>query len=163
MGTRSMIGIENPHTKAVKAIYCHWDGYLQHNGSILNKHYSNSPKVNNLIALGDLSSLRPEIGEKHLFSSLEIKDKAEREAYEKTVEDMCTFYTRDRGEDAPYKRFENAKEAQAYYDGSWCEYFYLFKYDEDLEAGKWYFRTRENGRWKRLSTAMKKFKAEEVA
>jgi len=163
MGTRSMIAIENPNSKAVKAIYCHWDGYLQHNGSILNKHYSASPKVNNLIALGDLSSLRPEIGDKHLFSSLEIKDKDEREAYEKTVEDMCTFYTRDRGEDAPYKFFPTIKEAQAYYDGSWCEYFYLFKYDDNMETGKWFYHTRENGRWKRLATAMKKFKPEEVA
>jgi hypothetical protein len=162
MGTRSMIGIENPNTKVVKAVYCHWDGYLQHNGSILNKHYTASPKVNNLIALGDLSSLRPEIGVKHAFSSFELPAE-EREAHEKLVEDMCTFYTRDRGETAPYKRFETAKEAVAYYDGSWCEYFYLFKYDEDLESGKWYYRTRETGRWKRLSTALKQFKAEEVA
>jgi hypothetical protein len=158
-----MIAIENPHSKAVKSVYCHWDGYLQHNGSLLEKHYSNSPKVNNLIALGDLSSLRPEIGDKHLFSSLEIKDKAEREAYEKSVEDMCTFYTRDRGEDAPYKFFPSVKDAVAYYDGSWCEYFYLFRYDADLETGKWFYRTREDGRWKRLATALKKFKAEDVA
>ena len=163
MGTRSMIAIQNPYSKDVRAVYCHWDGYLEHNGSILQKHYSASPKVNNLIALGGLSSLRPEIGEKHLFSSLEITDKAEREAYEKTVEDMCTFYTRDRGEDAPYKRFNSAKEATAYYDGSWCEYFYLFKYDPDLESGKWFYRTREDGRWKRLATALKKFKEDEVA
>lgn len=162
MGTRSMIAIQVMDSKRIKSIYCHWDGYLQHNGSILNKHYSNSPKVNQLIALGDLSSLRPEIGEKHLFSSLEIKDKAEREAYEKSVEDMCTFYTRDRGEDAPFKSFANIKEAVAYYDGSWCEYFYLFKYKAD-GTGAWYFRTREQGRWKSLKTAMKKFKADEVA
>ena len=155
MGTRSMIAIENPNSKAVKSIYCHWDGYLEHNGSILEKHYSNSPKVNNLIALGDLSSLRPEIGVKHLFSSIELP-KDQREAHEEAVKDMCTFYTRDRGEDAPYKRFNSAKEATAYYDGSWCEYFYLFKYDEDLESGKWFYRTRENGRWKRLATALKR-------
>jgi hypothetical protein len=128
----------------------------------LEKHYSNSPKVNNLIALGDLSSLRPEIGDKHLFSSMELP-KGEREAHEEAVKDMCTFYTRDRGEDAPYKFFGNIKEAVAYYDGSWCEYFYLFRYDIDQEAGKWFYRTRENGRWKRLATALKKFKAEEVA
>jgi hypothetical protein len=157
-----MIAIENPNSKSVKAVYCHWDGYLEHNGSILNKHYSNSPKVNNLIALGDLSSLRPEIGDKHLFSSLELP-KDEREAYEKTVENMCTFYTRDRGEDAPYKFFPTIKEALGFYDGSWCEYFYLFKYDADMETGKWFYRTRENGRWKRLATAMKKFKEDEVA
>ena len=162
MGTRSMIAIENPHSKAVKSVYCHWDGYLEHNGSILNTHYSNSPKVNNLIALGDLSSLRPEIGEKHLFSSIELP-KDQREAHEEAVKDMCTFYTRDRGETAPYKHFGTVKEAVAYYDGSWCEYFYLFKYDDTLESGKWYYRTRENGRWKRLATALKRCDEKDLA
>ena len=162
MGTRSMIAIENPNSKAVKAVYCHWDGYLQHNGSLLEKHYSASPKVNNLIALGDLSSLGTQIGEVHPFSPHGSK---EDEALYKHAKDMgyCTFYQRDRGEDAPYKFFSNIKEAVAYYDGSWCEYFYLFRYDIDQEAGKWFYRTRENGRWKRLATALKKFKAEEVA
>jgi len=162
MGTRSMIAIENPHSKAVKSIYCHWDGYLEHNGSILNTHYSNSPKVNNLIALGDLSSLRPTIGEKHAFSSLDLP-KAEQEAHEEAVKDMCTFYTRDRGETAHYKHFSTVKEAVAYYDGSWCEYFYLFKYDDTLESGKWYYRTRENGRWKRLATALKRCDQKDLA
>lgn len=161
MGTRSMIAIENPHSKAVKSIYCHWDGYLQHNGSLLEKHYSNSPKVNNLIALGDLSSLRPEIGEKHEFSRLDTT--LPEEEYERLYGDMCTYYTRDRGEDAPYKHFSNVKEAVAYYDGSWCEYFYLFKYDEDLESGKWFYRTRENGRWKRLATALKRIDQKDLA
>ena len=161
MGTRSMIAIENPHSKAVKSIYCHWDGYLEHNGSLLEKHYSASPKANNLIALGDLSSLRPEIGVAHPFgyhgSDISAED------YEKQFGDMCTYYTRDRGEDAPYKFFPTIKEAIAYYDGSWCEYFYLYRYDAECETGKWFYRTRENGRWKRLATALKKFKPEEVA
>jgi len=161
MGTRSMIAIENPNSKSIKAVYCHWDGYLQHNGSILNKHYTASPKVNNLIALGDLSSLRPEIGDKHPFSRLDTK--LTDEEWDKLYGDQCTFYTRDRGETAPYKHFNSIKEASDYYDGSWCEYFYLFKYDEDLESGKWYYRTRETGRWKRLSTAMKQFKEDELA
>ena len=161
MGTRSMIAIENPHSLAVKSIYCHWDGYLQHNGSLLEKHYSNSPKVNNLIALGDLSSLRPEIGEKHEFSRLDTT--LPEEEYERLYGDMCTYYTRDRGEDAPYKHFSNVKEAVAYYDGSWCEYFYLFKYDDTLESGKWYYRTRENGRWKRLATALKRIDQKDLA
>jgi len=162
MGTRSMIAIENPHSKAVKAIYCHWDGYLAHNGAILNEHYSNSPKVNNLIALGDLSSLRPEIGVQHAFSSLDVP-KEEQEAYDKEHGNSCTFYTRDRGEDAPYKHFESAKAALEYYNGSWCEYFYLFRYDADLESGKWFFKDRNGGAWKRLATALKKIKEEEFA
>jgi len=162
MGTRSMIAIENPHSKAVKAIYCHWDGYLAHNGAILNEHYSNSPKVNNLIALGDLSSLRPEIGVQHAFSSLDVP-KEEQEAYDKEHGNSCTFYTRDRGEDAPYKHFESAKAALEYYEGSWCEYFYLFRYDADLESGKWFYKDRNGGAWKRLATALNKIKEEEFA
>jgi len=157
-----MIAIENPHSKAVKAIYCHWDGYLAHNGAILNEHYSNSPKVNNLIALGDLSSLRPEIGVQHAFSSLDVP-KEEQEAYDKEHGNSCTFYTRDRGEDAPYKHFESAKAALEYYEGSWCEYFYLFRYDADLESGKWFFKDRNGGAWKRLATALNKIKEEEFA
>jgi hypothetical protein len=157
-----MIAIENPHSKAVKSIYCHWDGYLGHNGRILNEHYSNSPKVNNLIALGDLSSLRPEIGVQHAFSSLDVP-KAEQEAYDKEHGNSCTFYTRDRGEDAPYKHFESAKAALEYYNGSWCEYFYLFRYDADLESGKWFYKDRNGGAWKRLATALNKIKEEEFA
>jgi hypothetical protein len=157
-----MIAIENPHSKAVKSIYCHWDGYLAHNGAILNEHYSNSPKVNNLIALGDLSSLRPEIGVQHAFSSLDVP-KEEQEAYDKEHGNSCTFYTRDRGEVAPYKHFESAKAALEYYDGSWCEYFYLFRYDADLESGKWFYKDRNGGAWKRLATALKKVKEEEFA
>ena len=162
MGTRSMIAIQNPYSKDIRAVYCHWDGYLEHNGAILQKHYSNSPKVNNLIALGDLSSLRPEIGEKHAFSQLDLCE-ADREAYEAQHGNSCTFYTRDRGETAPYKFFEDAKAALDYYNGSWCEYFYLFRYDDSLESGKWYFKKGAKGPWKRLATALSKVKEEEFA
>jgi hypothetical protein len=159
-----MIAIQNPYSKDVRAVYCHWDGYLEHNGAILQKHYSASPKVNNLIALGDLSSLRPEIGDKHLFSSMEINDKAERAAYEETVKDMCTFYTRDRGEDAPFKVFPTLKKAEAYFEGSWCEYLYVFKYSKasDYTTGEWHFK-KIGGRWKKLAPAIAKLKAEDCA
>ena len=162
MGTRSMIGIENPNTKVVKAIYCHWDGYLEHNGAILNEHYASSPKVNNLIALGDLSSLRAEIGEKHAFSQFDLP-KDEVEAFKLLTENMCTFYGRDRGETAPYKRFDTAKEALTHYDHCGAEYFYLFRYDADQQAGKWFYKKGPAGAWKRLATALSKVKEEEFA
>lgn len=163
MGTRSMIAIQNPYSKDVRAVYCHWDGYLEHNGSLLQKHYSASPKVNNLIALGDLSSLRPEIGEKHAFSSMELP-KEQREAHEEAVKDMCTFYTRDRGEDAPFKVFPTLKKAQDYFEGSWCEYLYVFKYTKasDYTTGEWHYK-KIGGRWKKLAPAIAKLKAEECA
>ena len=59
MGTRSRIGVM--HGDKVKSVYCHWDGYLEHNGAILQEHY-NSSKANFLVALGDISSLGRNIG-----------------------------------------------------------------------------------------------------
>jgi hypothetical protein len=58
MGTRSRIAVM--HGDKCKSVYCHWDGYLEHNGLILQEHYD-SAKANHLVALGDLSSLRPNI------------------------------------------------------------------------------------------------------
>jgi len=163
MGTRSRIGVM--HGDTVKSVYCHWDGYLEHNGSILQKHYSQSPKANNLIALGGLSSLRPEIGEKHLFSSMEINDKDERAAYEETVKDMCTFYGRDRGETGQeFKVFPTLAKAADYFEGSWCEYLYVFKYkkSDDYQSGEWHYK-RMGERWKKLAPALAKLKAEDCA
>jgi len=158
-----MIGIENPNTKAVKAVYCHWDGYIEHNGAILTEHYAASPKVNNLIALGDISSLRPEIGEKHAFSKLEVP--MDGDAYDKLYGDMTTFYGRDREETGTqYKRFDTAKEAVTHYEHCGAEYYYLFRYDADQQAGKWFYKKGSAGAWKRLATALKaKAKEEEFA
>lgn len=163
MGTRSMIAIQNPYSKDVRAVYCHWDGYLEHNGSILNKHYSASPKVNNLIALGGLSSLRPEIGEKHTFSRLDST--LPEEEYERLYGNMCTFYGRDRGEtEAEFKVFPTLKKAESYFEGSWCEYLYVYKYkkSDDYQSGEWHYK-KIGGRWKKLAPALAKLKAEDCA
>ena len=93
MGTRSRIGVM--HGDKVKSVYCHWDGYLEHNGRILQEHYD-SAKANHLVALGDLSSLKPEIGEEHPFG-YHGTDMSAAE-YNTKFSDMCTFYGRDRGE-----------------------------------------------------------------
>ena len=164
MGTRSMIAIQNPYSKDVRAVYCHWDGYLEHNGSILNKHYSTSSKVNNLIALGGLSSLRPEIGEKHAFSQFEVP-KDEVEAFKEATENMCTFYGRDRGETGQeFKVFPTLKKAEDYFEGSWCEYLYVFKYkkSDDYQSGEWHYK-KMGERWKKLAPALAKLKAEDCA
>jgi hypothetical protein len=155
-----MIAIQNPYSKDVRAVYCHWDGYLEHNGAILQKHYSASPKVNNLIALGDISSLRPEIGEKHAFSKLEVP--MDGDAYDKLYGNMTTFYTRDRGEDTPFKVFKNLSKATEHY--TWSEYYYCFKYSkaDDYQSGEWYFK-KNGGRWKKLGPAIAKLKAEDCA
>lgn len=56
MSTRSLIGKLNPDN-TVDFIYCHSDGYPDGVGRILNKHYTNPLEVDELLALGDLSSL----------------------------------------------------------------------------------------------------------
>ena len=56
MGTRSTIALEYADG-TVEQVYCHWDGYLEHNGQILAKHYMDPFKVRDLIALGGFSSL----------------------------------------------------------------------------------------------------------
>lgn len=83
MATRSTIAMER-EDGVVAQVYCHWDGYLGYNGMILLGHYSDPAKVAQLIALGDLSVLAPEIGEAHDFNSDD--------------RNVCTFYGRDRGE-----------------------------------------------------------------
>lgn len=55
MSTRSYILLQDGDV--LKGIYCHNDGYLSHNGVILQKAYQDLDKVKKLISLGDLSAL----------------------------------------------------------------------------------------------------------
>jgi len=129
MGTRSRIGVM--HGDKVKSIYCHWDGYLEHNGQILQDHYD-SARANQLVALGDLSSLRPNIGEKHAFSQFELPAE-EVEAFKALTEDMCTFYGRDRGEKGvEFKVAQTFAEFLEQAEGCGAEYYYIMK------DGVWY-------------------------
>ncbi len=84
MGTRSSIAIEK-QDGTVESIYCHWDGYLEHNGKILQEDYSDLVKLQQLIDLGDMSVLGKEIGEKQNFDN-----------GSNSID--CLFYGRDRGE-----------------------------------------------------------------
>ena len=56
MATRSTIALEFADG-TVQQIYCHWDGYLEHNGKILFNHYVDPYKTRDLIDMGDISSL----------------------------------------------------------------------------------------------------------
>ena len=126
MGTRSRIAVM--HGDVCKSVYCHWDGYLEHNGAILQQHYD-SGKANQLVALGDLSSLRPEIGEKHAFSKLDPIGNEVREHNE----DWCTFYGRDRGEKGTeWQVAHTFAEFLQQADDCAAEYYYV------MRDGIWY-------------------------
>jgi hypothetical protein len=83
MSTRSYIGVRNTDG-TIDYIYCHFDGYPEHNGEILTKHYTSNNKINELLKLGDLSVLGEFIGEQQNFNS--------------RIRGYCLAYGRDRGE-----------------------------------------------------------------
>ena len=129
MGTRSRIGVM--HGDIVKSVYCHWDGYLEHNGVILQEHYD-SAKANHLVALGDISSLGKNIGEKHAFDTYHLTAK-EREQHELDHGDSTTFYGRDRGEEGVDFAVDHAFSTFLdRVEGCGAEYYYIMK------DGVWY-------------------------
>ena len=86
MATRSNIAMKTQDGKIV-SVYCHWDGYVANNGKILLENYDNIEKIEALVALGSISSLGEQIGEKQDFDD------------RSTQKDNWTlFYSRDRGE-----------------------------------------------------------------
>jgi hypothetical protein len=110
MATRSTIAIEYADG-TVDQIYCHWDGYLDNNGVILRDHYSDPFKLQQLIDLGDISSLGPEIGEQHSFEIPFNYGTPEYTAEMERRQGITTFYGRDRGEaGVGAKRFKNFEE-----------------------------------------------------
>ena len=128
MGTRSRIAVM--HGDVCKSVYCHWDGYLEHNGEILQQYYD-SAKANQLVALGDLSSLKPQIGEEHPFSQFEVEMSTDE--YDAKYGDMCTFYGRDRGEkNTTWQVAHTFAEFLEQVDNSGAEYYYI------MRDGVWY-------------------------
>ena len=116
MATRSNIAIKNSDG-TVEAIYCHWDGYPEHNGAILLEHYTDEAKIRELLSLGDLSSLGFEIGDKHDFN---VKDHLSN--------NWCKAYGRDRGEEGVDKKhYADIQQWLCYGE----EYNYLF------DNGEW--------------------------
>ena len=111
MATRSYIGVRNTDA-SVDYIYCHFDGYPEHNGAILTEYYSNINRVNELLNLGDLSVLGKFIGEKQDF--------------DKRVVGNCLAYGRDRGE-------SNVSKKNSGYDelitNQSVDYVYIFDGD----------------------------------
>ena len=99
-----------------RTIYCHSDGFVDHNGVILFKHYQNQQKIEDMLALGDMS---------YLQSSIECP---KGHSFRNGVKGFSIFYGRDRGEEVkPYSsfslitcRFDNKQDYNYYWDGeSW--------------------------------------------
>ena len=130
MATRATIAKMEKDGSGIKAIYLHSDGYLEHAGRILNEHYQDESKVDELIALGDLSAIDKNIGNKIEFGNYKLR--AENE--------QCVAYCRDRGEkyahfDLLDSEIDLIKFAKRSCD---AEYVYMFAY------GYWYVYSVED-------------------
>jgi hypothetical protein len=133
MATRSNIGIVNDDG-SVTGIYCHWDGYPENNGKLLLKHYNNSGIVNELMDLGDLSSLN-----KNLYCD------DNNHSFNNPVDGVCVAFGRDRGEkNADSKSFTNISEFEKFMDRTTADYQYLFN------NGKWQYRNYDST-WNELT------------
>ena len=114
MATRSRIAIKLEDK--ILSIYCHYDGYPTGVGETLKKHYLDPAKIQSLMELGDLSVLRPEIGEKQDFNDYDSQNK-----------EWCFAYGRDRGENGiEAEEFESIDSLVAYAKESDQEYLYLY-------------------------------------
>jgi hypothetical protein len=120
MGTRSTIALEFADG-TVEQVYCHWDGYLEHNGKILQEHYSDPFKLRDLIDLGGFSSL------------------------EATVEGTAATAYTQRGEDLSINKFKDIEDYYANVYGE--EYDYILSKNWAGKA-QWYVRSyATEGNW----------------
>ena len=103
MATRSFIGKLNKDD-SITGIFCYWDGYPEHAGRILIDNYLTEQQVDQLLALGDLSSIAPTLVECESYSS-----RGEKGVEAKSYKDLQAFY-------------EAGKSV-------WAEYYYVFNYD----------------------------------
>ena len=93
MATRSNIAMKTKDGKIV-SVYCHWDGYVANNGRILLENYADISKIEALVALGSISSLGEQIGEKQDFMDRDIQK-----------DEWTLFYSRDRGEELSIQEY----------------------------------------------------------
>ena len=153
MATRSVISkIDKKVSNGeITAVYCHSDGYLSWNGKILNEHYTNGNKVDELLSNGGISVLNENIGK----PGIDFND------YKKFGSlKQSRFYHRDRGEELKIQTWNDGlrsfvEEAKSSYE---AEFIYMFEEVENGE-GVWYVydvyaKKEENRNWVKLSDAL---------
>lgn len=130
MATRANIMITSDW-KNFAAAYCHWDGGLWYVGEVLNEHYNDTDTVLDLVALGDMSSLK--------------------ETVEETATDEGNVYKEQDGE------VEMKTEENVFIPNCGEEFLYVW----DTKQEKWFVGTyyTSTPNWRHLDIAVKEFKA----
>jgi hypothetical protein len=137
MGTRSTIALEFADG-TVQQVYCHWDGYLEHNGKILAEHYSDPFKLRDLIDLGGFSSLCATVEETKQGAYTQRGEELAIEKY-KDIED---YYANVCGEEYDYILSLNWQGKAQWYvrsyatEGNWIPIEHAFEqqaFEEEME------------------------------
>ena len=89
MSTNSRIGIKRLDGTE-KYIYCHWDGYIEHNGLLLQLCYDTPEKIEKLLALGNISVLA------------EYLETDKEHSFDNPCPNVVVAYHRDRGEELAF-------------------------------------------------------------
>ena len=109
MSTRSLIVKQN-QDETYNAIYCHNDGHPYNNGIMLVENYNTPSEVDQLLALGDLSSLN-------------------------TTLDTTVAYHRDMGRDYEAADYLETFDVLKKFGGEcWADYIYIYNKDNEWEC-----------------------------
>ena len=120
MATRSNIQVEIAPGKSL-AIYAHWDGYPSHTGQQLLDYYNTQEKAEELVRMGDMSSIGPTLEE-------------------------CEFYKRDRqetGENIEPHEVDTWKISEIKQGQEWQYQFANGKWFVDHNTGHFEMLTQE--------------------
>lgn len=122
MSTRSTIAIRRLDGSMTK-VYCHWDGYVEYNGFMLQKYYNTPDKIEELLKLGALSSLGERV------------NPIGEHSFEHSEEGTTVAYHRDRGEELSF--CENSQEEEYNYvfncfDGEWYVTYGEYKSGDEI-------------------------------
>lgn len=152
MSTHSSIGYQDPKTGLFHFSYCHWDGYMSHNGKILRDHYKTLTKVKQLVNLGSISVLKKNIKppKNPQQAKFEVDNETgngkwiaipiEKHTFHTPDRDTVVAYHRDRGE-----KWEHVKPEVSNVFNLQEEWAYCFI------NNKWHFKNSNNRRkWQEI-------------
>lgn len=135
MATRSTIAVVN-EDNTVTQIYCHWDGYLEHNGRILTESYNSLELAKQLVSFGDLSVL-----------AAQVEPETDTHSFDSPTAGICVYYGRDRGETGTEARtFATVEDYME--NASMEDYNYLFV------DGEWFYDDESNEELSKVTDAL---------
>jgi hypothetical protein len=132
MSTRSDIIVQRADGQFVR-VYCHWDGYLEHNGKILQENYNSEKLAEKLVKNGNISSLEAKCS------------KPKGHSFDKKVEGYTVYYGRDRGEPNQDGEVHDSLQKAWPPEDAWTEFTYVFFDAVNGKGKQWYVADPDEG------------------